>query len=151
MPENDDTKVESDDGGTLRKKLEAALGENAKLKETLTGLQAAELIREKGYKHVTPSDLQGVELSEIATKAAEIETEKAAAGAEAVKRMLEAKGLAGDELTKTLDALLGNEDTQGAALERIRQIGQIQGTPPPKVEDEGLVGPARLMAAYQKK
>ena len=150
MAEDFDSEDEKESGSALRKKYEAALKENAELKSVALAAKAEALIREKGYKHLTVEDFQGVEFSELDAKAAELESKKAEADAAAVRRVLEARGLAGSELDKAVTGLLGGqEDT--AALDRIRDASRLSGTPPTQIEDKGLFGPDLLRAAYAKK
>ena len=151
MADDFDSEDEKESGGSLRKKLEAALEENRALKGEVTSFKAHQLIQEKGFKHLTVDDLKGVDLSELETKAAELEAQKEQQAAVTLRRVLEGKGLKDSELDQALQALLSEEDPAGAALDRIRQVSKVNGTPPAKVEEEGLFGPSRLRAAYAKK
>jgi len=153
MADDFDSEEEKESGTSLRKKLETTLGENAKLKEQLVELAGKQLITEKGYKLVSVEDLKGVSLSELETKAQELETQKAAAEAETVRRVLASKGLADSELEQAVEALLGKseEQQQTEALSRIAGLGRAMGTPPSKVDEtKGLFGRSRLEAAYAK-
>jgi len=104
MADDFDSEEEKESGTSLRKKLETTLGENAKLKEQLVELAGKQLITEKGYKLVSVEDLKGVSLSELETKAQELETQKAAAEAETVRRVLASKGLADSKRSKRCSA-----------------------------------------------
>lgn len=138
-------------GGALRKKLEAALAENATLTGRLTTLEAQNLIQTKSYKLISPEDLAGVPLDELAEKAESLEAERAKQGEASLRRTLEARGLTGDDLESTVASVFGNDDAaSAAALGRIRSIGSTTGTPISRVVEEAEPGYDRIRRALQK-
>lgn len=140
-------------GGALRKKLEAALAENATLTGRLTALEAQNLIQTKGYKLISPEDLSDVSLEELAGKAEALESERAKLGEAALRRSLEARGMSGEELDNTVSTVLGQSDdaAAAAALDRIRSIGSTTGTPPSRQEPDVEPGYDRIRAALRPK
>lgn len=148
----DDETVETgkESGGSLREKLEAALARESDLKAKVLSYQAREVIAEKGYKHVTPEDLKGVDLDGIEAKAEELEQAKAAQEAEVLKRVLGSKLGDGADVDAVIQGLLGGGDDQSAALDRIRSVGKVQGSPVAKDQDAaGLSGPELLRHAFR--
>jgi hypothetical protein len=151
MAEDFDSEDEKESGSSLRKKLEAALKERDEALKVAIASKAQVLIGEKGYKHLTAEDLAGVSLSDLEAKADELEAQKAAADAAALRRVLEAKGFKDSELDQAMKGLLGDEPDQNATQDRIRDAARLQGTPPPQIQDKGLMGRDLLYAAYAQK
>ena len=139
-----------EDGKSLRKKLEAALAENATLKGSVVELKAQALISEKGYKLIKASDLKGVDLDDIEKKAADLEAERFEQGKDVLKASLEARGLTGDALEEAVTQLFeqsGNVQTV-TALSRLQQVGSTTGTPVPRGGNENVApGFDRINAA----
>jgi hypothetical protein len=129
MSDEQDSIESGESGGQLRKKLEDALKENATLKTIAVSAKAEALITAKGYKHVTSADFQNVELDKIEEAAEQLEAQKAAADAEAVKRVLAAKGIEGD-LDKVIGAVLG-----GNPEKNYRSLSSVSGQPVGRVVD----------------
>lgn len=155
--EPDDGNDGEESGGSLRKKLEAALKENADFKGRLVTLEAQNLIREKGYKLITAEDLKEVGIEDLAKKAESLENERADMGKKALRQSLESRGLTGDVLEQTVAAAFGETEGEAsqAALDRIREVGNTTGTPVSAVSvDTGATGMARVaqaLAASNKK
>lgn len=150
MADDFDDESEKESGSSLRKKYETALSELNETRGSLLTLKVEKLISDKGYKHLTVEDFQGVGFEELESKAVELEAQKAAADQAALRRVLESRGFTDSALDQALNDLLGEQDTK-AALDRIRQAGRMDGTPPPKIDSsDGLTGPDRLRAAYAK-
>lgn len=152
MAEDFDSEDEKESGSSLRKKLEAALKERDEAVQAAVSAKAQVLISEKGYKHLTAEDLHGVSLSELEAKAEELETQKTAADAAAIRRVLEAKGFKDSELEEAVKGLLGDgqQIDTNATQDRIRDAARLQGTPPAQIQDKGLSGKDLLYAAYAK-
>lgn len=150
----DDTQVETgkESGGQLREKLEQALKDNASLRTEVLGYKASQLIAEKGYKHVTPEDLQGVDLDGIEAKAAEVEQSKAELEAQVLKRVLGDKFGDGVDVDAAINSLISGEG-DGAALDRIRSVGKLQGEPVSRgaVDVSQLHGQELLRYAFSSK
>lgn len=147
MSEELDSEETTESGGSLRAKLETTLAENRALAGQLAELKAKELISEKGLKHVQPGDLVGVNLTELEEKALELEAQKAAADAEALRRVLAARGLDAGEVDKVVNELISGESAADT-LDRIRSGGHIGGNPPGTNKFEGLYGRDKIYAAY---
>jgi hypothetical protein len=132
MSDESESHDKNESGGELRKKLEAALDENRKLLAIAKTAKAKELIEAKGYKHVTPADFDEVSLDEIEAKAETLEASKAAADAEALKRILSAKGLGANDLDSVVKGLVGKSSTEleAEALGRLRSLGSLSGDAP---------------------
>lgn len=150
MAEDFDSEDEKESGSSLRKKLEAALSERDEALKVAIAAKAQVLITEKGYKHLTAEDLAGVSLSDLEAKADELEAQKTAADAAAIRRVLEAKGFKDSELEQAVKGLLGNEQDGTATQDRLREAARLQGTPPAQIQDKSLVGKDLLYEAYAK-
>jgi hypothetical protein len=151
MSDDFNSEDEKETGSTLRSKYEQAIETNKALQAELVEMKAKDLISSKGYKHLSVEDLSGVDLSELEAKAEALEAQKAAADAEAVRRVLAGRGLDDSQLDAALATILGStEGGDSKALDRIAAAGKIVGTPPSAVEDETLYGPSRIRAAYAK-
>ncbi|MEM9605897.1 MAG: hypothetical protein AAGA99_00655 [Actinomycetota bacterium] len=132
-------------GSALREKLEEALKSNRQLQQTVATNEAADLIREKGFGLVKPEDLVGVDVGDREAKAAELQSEREAAGAEFTRTLLAQKGLTEEQITDLLGD--GSEGTGGvvpdpdeAAYRRAGAAGKVQGSPAPVVDDRNLHG-----------
>lgn len=150
MAEDFDSEDEKESGSSLRKKLEAALKERDEAVQAAVSARAQVLISEKGYTHLTAEDLAGVSLSDLEAKADELEAQKAAADAAAIRRVLEAKGFKDSELEQAVKGLLGDEQDGTATQDRLREAARLQGTPPAQIQDKSLVGKDLLYEAYAK-
>lgn len=147
MSDELDSEETTESGGSLRAKLEASLAENKTLAAELHQFKARDIITAKGLKHVRPDDLAGVSLADLEAKAEELEAQNAAADAEAVRRVLAAKGLDASAVDKAVTDLLSGESTT-ETLDRIRSGGRIGGDPPGTNKFEGLYGRDKIYAAY---
>lgn len=147
MPDENGSEDTNESASSLRKKYEAALEQNKAITARLAEREAKDLIREKGYKHLTAEDLKDVSLEDLATKAEELETQKAQADAEALRRVLGAKGISGDDLDKAVADIIGSPANDGTQ-ERIAAAGRIEGAPVGTNKFEGKSGKDLLYAAY---
>lgn len=140
---------DQESGGSLRKTLEETLKERNELASQLVGYRAQDLIVSKQWQHVTAEDLKNVKLEELEAKGAELETSKAALKEAVLKEVLEAQGIAGDDLTAAIEALVGKTrgDDTTAALARMRAATSAPGSAPGKPEQSGLFGASRIRAA----
>ena len=147
--EDDGTKPEEESGGALRKKLETALAENATVKSQLATLTAQNLIREKGYKLITVEDLKEVGIEDLPARAETLEKERATLGESVLRQTFEAKGLTGQALEEAMTAVLGQSDSDASlsALDRIRSVGSVQGTPVTFTDSKDLDGAGQIKAA----
>lgn len=147
----DDDLSGSESGGTLRQKLEDALAANRDLHTQLVGYRAKDVIGEKGFKYVTPEDLTGVPLDDLADKAAEIEQSKQAQRETVLREVLTERGVPEDQFDTALAALLGNgQSTQSPADSVITNVSRIQGAAPGTLPDQNVYGEDRIRAAYAK-
>jgi hypothetical protein len=146
--ESEDT---HESGGSLRAKLEQSLKSGAELAAEVAKYRAKDLISDKGLHYVTPEDLAGVGLNELEAKALELEGKKKEQQEAAIRSAFKNKGLDGDELDRAVQELLGPPSNDTAAVDRIRQVGKIQGLPPGRQDDSELFGPSRIRAAFGSK
>ena len=147
MSDEHGSEEQNESGGLLRQKLEASLARNKELETLARTFQAKDLIREKGFTHLTPEDLMGFDDTELEAKATELETQKAAAEADVLRRALEAKGLTADQLDQALAALTSG--TTGTNTQPgVREASRIGGAPPGSDRFAGLTGKDLLYAAY---
>lgn len=132
---------ENESGGALRTKLEEALKTNAELAARVVAHEAKDVISAQGYKYVTPQDLTGVPIGELAAKAAELENTKLDQ-AKAILRVSLAGKVEADQLEATIAGLLGKSEVseaQAAAL-RLSTVSNIQGLPDTGVDVSKLYG-----------
>lgn len=141
---------EKDTGSTLRKKYEAVLGEKQAMERELRSLKAQAILAGSGFTRVTVEDLADVSITDLESRAAELETQREQQEADILRRVLASKGLKDNELDTAVKELVGmsEQDRQIAALDRIRAVGRTGGTPPGQAEDPNLYGPSRIRAAY---
>jgi hypothetical protein len=135
-------------GSKLRRKLEEVLADNRELRGQVTASRAKDLISEKGLTFVKVDDLAAVPLDELETKAAELEETRRNDFETTLRSRFEAQGLSGDELDKTVSAIIDGQapaqETGGAspqpptadAITRQRQV--TGGTTVPAVNPENL-------------
>lgn len=151
---DDGTKPEPEESGSaLRKKLETALAENAKLTAENIGFKAQNLINEKGYKLITVEDLKEVGSEDLAKTAEALEAQREKQGKDAFRKSLEARGLTGDDLEEMVTAVFSETEGEASlqALERIRAAGNTPGTKVADVIDNTLSGPALINEALKPK
>lgn len=150
----DDPSNDDQSGSTLRQKLEAALAENASLKTTLGVSMASQVIREKGFTHVKPDDLKGVDLEHIEARAEAIQQEKQKFLEESLKATFQAQGISDDEeLTQRVQAVLGpqaaQEVAEAAAYGRVQSV--VGGTPAPVVNPNQVHGREAIRVALEQR
>lgn len=147
MDPDDDLEGTNESGGSLRKNLEKALSDNASLAKELSSYKASAVIAEKGYKFVTPEDLAGVDLANIAAKAEEVEKAKGTQAESLLSSALKAKF--GDDLD--VEAFLGTLATGKPESEStsLHKLGKIQGQVPGSNKFEGLHGRDLIKAAVK--
>lgn len=148
----DDDLSGSESGGTLRQKLEDALAANRTLHTELVGYKAKDVIGAEGFKYVTPEDLVGVPLGDLAAKAAEIETSKKEQRQTVLRDVLTERGVPADQLDKALEALIGKpeQSQQNATDGVLNSLGRIQGSAPGTLPEQGLFGVDRIRAGLAK-
>lgn len=151
--EDDGQKPEEESGSALRKKLEAALAENASLKTENIGFKAQNLINEKGYKLVTVDDFKEVGSEDLAKTAEALEAQREKQGKDAMRKALEARGLTGDALEEMVAAAFGESEGEASlqALEGIRTLGNTPGIKLADVVDTSLHGQALINEALKPK
>ncbi len=140
MYDHDDDVEES--GSSLRRKLEETLNENRALATELSGLKAKELIAEQGLGLVKPDDLVGVDLSEMADRASQLQQERATQQADLARDMLARRGLEGDELDQAVTDFLTPPEAprDTAAHSRAREVAAIGGSAAPIRDTSNLMG-----------
>src|SRR5215207_867383 len=125
-------------GGSLRTKLEAALSELKSMRDENGAMKAEKIIRDKGYKLLTPEDLKGVDPKEL-----ESEAEKRFAAKKEAQRLLakdllgRRHGVEGDELDRLVDEYMGESDGP-ADIDRFRESVSVGGSPAPRVNPDKL-------------
>jgi hypothetical protein len=149
-----DESTNDESGSTLRQKLEAALAENQSLKVTLGTTKASQVIQEKGFTHVKPDDLKGVDLEHIEARAEAIQQERQKFLEESLKATFQAQGISDDEeLTARVQAVLGpqaaQEVAEAAAYGRVQSV--VGGTPAPVVNTNQLHGREAIRAALEQR
>lgn len=137
-----DEESENESGGALRQKLEAALKTNAEKDAVIATYKATDVIKAQGYKYVTPQDLTGVPIDELAAKAAELEGQKQAAASTLLKTAL-AGSVPAEQLDAEVARLLGGAKTDAAA-DRVHTVSQIQGLPANTPEVDLNDGPGMI-------
>lgn len=121
---------------------------------------ARAVIAEKGLKHVKMEDLVSLPLAELEAKAVEIETQREEAGMEALRSLLESKGVT--DIDAAIASLTGgNPDGDGTAeppafdaeaVARARGIGATPGqTGKPDLRAIENDGPAQLQHYFEAK
>jgi hypothetical protein len=134
-------------GTALRDRLEAEIARN---KALTAQLATASVV---GLKHVVAEDLEGVDPTQMAAKAAELEQSRIDQGNALLAAALEARGLSGADLDTAVKALAGAGATpapapvqdQGVAG-RVASLGQLGGTPVTNRQAEGLTGMDKVEA-----
>lgn len=140
----------SETGGSLRAKLEASLEANRQMAAELHGFKAQQIIAEKGYKHVTIDDLQGVDLTELATKAEAIEKQNLQLRETVLKETLQSQGLDGDRLDEAVKNLLHPQESHADTSTRLANLGRIAGGAPGAHDTENLTGRQLIMAGIEE-
>ena len=128
-------------GSALRAKLEAALAEANQLRSQSASLLAEKVVRDEGLKYVKPEDLTGVDSSQLADKAREIEAARTAERNELLQSVLAENGL-------TLEGV-GAKTSADDAASRVASLGKLGGVPPSQREAEVAPGPSRIHAAMR--
>ena len=140
------TEVDNDqDSGTkFREKFEATQAANS----TLMDLYA------KTFEHVKAEDLKDVDPSQMASKAQEIEAARKTELEATVRKFLNDRGVAGDDLEGVLSSLGQHPASQPDATvdegvqARIAALGQLGGTAPQSnAIPQGVYGEDRIRAA----
>lgn len=128
------------EGSALRKQLEETLAANKALKETLVGSTVA------NFKYVKPDDLADVAPDQLASRAAEIEQQRADEQNQLVRQTLIDKGL--DE--KQVEAILAGQAQAEPAQpqSQVASLGRLQAPAPGAPKDQNLFGPSKLRAAF---
>lgn len=129
------------EGSALRKQLEETLAANKALKETLVGSTVA------NFKYVKPEDLADVAPDQLASRAAEIEQQRADEQNQLVRQTLIDKGL--DE--KQVEAILAGQAQEAKPAQpqsQVASLGRLQAPAPGAPKDQSLYGPSKLRAAF---
>ena len=130
-------------GKEFREKFERTQNE---LKEARTELARTVV---QGLKHVRPEDLTEVNPSQMAARAAEIETQREQEQTNLLRQALEARGLQGDDLDAALQSLAGKPaESKETPSSQVATLGRLGGEAPGKLEQQGLFGYTRLQAAF---
>lgn len=140
----------SETGGSLRAKYETALEENKQMVNELRTFKAEKVITEKGFKHVTAADLEGVGLDELATKAAAVEADKVKQQETVLREVLQRQGLDGKKLDDEVSKLLNPQESHADTSTRLAGLSRIQGDHPNAHDDEGLQGRDSIRAYFAK-
>jgi hypothetical protein len=137
----------SETGGSLRAKYEAALDESRQLAAELIAYKAKDVIQEKGYKFVTPEDLKGVGLNELAARAEAVEKQKLEIRETVLRDALAGQGLEGERLDDAVRNLLNPQESHAETSTRLAGLGRINGTFPAQGDTDGLEGRDLIRAA----
>ncbi|MBO59907.1 MAG: hypothetical protein CL440_06855 [Acidimicrobiaceae bacterium] len=156
MPFDDEDEISQMSGGALRQKLEQTLEENKLLASELSGLKAHEVISEHGLSLVEPTDLKGVDISQLEQRAREIQEDRRAQQEKLARDLLAKRGYEGEELESQLQDFLGSEPVapthaDAEAITRAQQVGAVSGQPTSIINPETLSGVAAIEYALEQK
>jgi len=129
------------DGSALRKQLEETLAANKALKDTLVNSTIG------NFKYVRPEDLADVAPDQLATRAAEIEQQRAEEQTQVVRQTLIEKGLTEQQV----EAILAGQATTAPAPQpqsQVASLGRLQAPAPGNKPDPNVFGPSKLRAAF---
>lgn len=117
----------------LRGLLEAAKSAERKASEELHAYKVKDLLAEAKLHLVEAKDLAGVDLKDVASKAATIQQERVDQEAAVARKLAKAMGLTDEQVEAAVQAITsGNEvrNPDAEATSRARQLSQV-GTPSP--------------------
>lgn len=126
----------------LRGLLEAAKAESSKALKELHAYKVKDVLAEAGLHLVKAEDLAGVDLKDVASKAATIQAERVSQEAEVTRRVMKNLGMSDEQIETAVTAIAtGNEVVNEAAnaTARTRQLSTV-GTPSSVSSTAGLHG-----------
>lgn len=150
--------LEREEGGRgLRSKLEQTLAELGKTNKELATYQAKEVVREKGYHLVEPSDLAGVSPSQIEAKAKELHEQRLGQQRKLAADLLARQGLEGDELEEAVTRMVSpaapapEPKPVDDPFARVNELANTGGSAPRVVDPSQLHGIAAIQYAIAQK
>lgn len=131
--DGDEGDNEQEDGKTLRRKLEAALVENRKLK-------AEQVLATGTYGLVKPDDLAKVEPDKVEEVAKKLQEEREGIQKSLIRETFAKRGLEGEELDAAVAEFLSEPASDEDKVDTIAQVTRQGGSRPPVGVNKNLHG-----------